>query len=287
MKKPTFDITLYLSALILLILGLLYLYTDLSNHNTVAYSKLVILGILVVIVFLMACYFYIKRRHDTLLLDLQKLRYVAEEIHTYRQYRHDHKNHMIVINDLAEHAQDMSEAERLEAIRAYSAGLLDQDNSTYFDFRTGVIALDLLLFSKLQFARENQVEMTIDIKAPMKAKSKHIITLVSILSNLLDNAYEATAQVEVASDRLIQVTFSQTPIDAIITVTNTFSDKQPLAIQRVFDTGYSTKKDQGNQGLGLTIVRKLVKRLEGNLQLNVFNERFFQLKVELPKHHLN
>lgn len=287
MKKPAFDITLYLSGLLLLILGLLYLYTDLSNHNTVAYSKLVILGVLAITVFLMVRFFFVKRHHDRMLLELQKLRYVAEEIHIYRQYRHDHKNHMIVINDLAEHSQDMTKAERLEAIRSYSAALLDQDNSTYFDFRTGLIALDLLLFAKLQSARENEVEMTIDIRAPIKAKVKHVLTLVSILSNLLDNAYEATMQVPESTERMIQVSFSETPLDAVITVTNTFCAEKPLAVQRVFDSGYSTKKDQGNQGLGLTIVRKLVKRLEGNLQLDVFNERFFQLRIELPKHILD
>ncbi len=287
MKKPPFDLTLYFSSLTLLILGLAYLYTDLINLDPWLFSRLLTIGILANTGFLMVRFFVVKRHHDHVLLELQKLRYVAEEIHTYRQYRHDHKNHMLVINDLAEHSDTMPEVERLEAIRQYSAALLDQDNSTYFDFRTGVVALDLLLFAKLQRAREHNIEMTIDIKATLKAKSKHTLTLVSILSNLLDNAYEATRQIEQIEDKLIQVTLTETPLDTWITVTNTFSPAQPLAVQKVFDSGYSTKKDQGNQGLGLTIVRKLVKRLGGTLSLNVFNERFFQLKIELPKHLLN
>ena len=287
MNKHPFDLTLYFSGLILLILGLTYLYSDLIDLNPLLVNRLLTIGILANTGFLMFRFYKEKRSHDAILLEHQKLRYIAEEIHTYRQYRHDHKNHMLVINDLAENGETLSEPDRLEAIRLYSSELLDQDNSTYFDFRTGVVALDLLLFAKLQRAREHNIEMTIDIKAELKAKSKHYITLVSILSNTLDNAYEATKLIEDTDDQLIQVTISETPIDAVITITNSFSQNQPMVAQKLFDSGYSTKKDQGNQGLGLTIVRKLVKRLGGNLNLNIFNERFFQLKIELPKHLLN
>lgn len=284
MRKPPLDLTLYFSGLILLILGLIYLYTDLTNLNDFVISRFLALGILANTVFLMYRFFILKKHHDHILLELEKLRYIGEEIHTYRQYRHDHKNHMLVINDLAEHSELMAAEDRLEAIRAYTADLLDQDNSTYFDFRTGVVALDLLLFAKLQRAREADMEMTIDIRSTLKAKPKHTLTLVSILSNLLDNAHEATMQVDLVSDRLVQVLISEDTLDYIITVTNTFSTQKPLAVQKLFDSGFSTKKDQGNQGLGLTIVKKLVKRIGGNLQLNVYNEHFFQLSIHLPKH---
>lgn len=279
MKKPPLDFTLYFSGLLLLILSLSALLMTLARWENLLAIRFILLGLLINTVFLMYRFYTLKRQSDTTLFEFQKLKYIEEEIHLYRQYRHDHKNHMIVLNELAETA-------RLNEIKLYTKGLIDQDNSAHFDFSTGVLELDVLLYAKLQRARDMGIDMRFNIQCSLQTHAKNIIDIVSILSNVIDNAQQATLAIDVPKERMMQLTINETPLSCEMTLTNSFSPTHPIAIQKIFDRGYSTKKDQGNQGLGLTIVRKLVKKLGGNISLNVYNGIFFQLKISLPKHLL-
>jgi hypothetical protein len=39
-------------------------------------------------------------------------------------------------------------------------------------------------------------------------------------------------------------------------------------------------------GLGLGIIRKIVSKYNGNIEIEIFNELFYQVKIEIPKHTL-
>jgi sensor histidine kinase regulating citrate/malate metabolism len=132
-----------------------------------------------------------------------------------------------------------------------------------------------LLVGKAAQANELGVNLAITAGStgagtPAPGKGLDPADLVTIVGNLLDNAFDAvTAQppgADPARDREVSVDFLTTPDRLWIEVRDNGPGLTGETLQKAFDLGYSTKPAgaQG-RGIGLALVRQTVNRLQGEI----------------------
>lgn len=206
-------------------------------------------------------------------LNRLKLEHILQENKLHRQNRHNLKNHLTVIYELAAAAEQ-------EKLQKYLDHYMTRLKQEAIPVNTGLKEMDALIFNKLADARKLSLQVEFSCTACLRCDNEHVLDMVSIAGNILDNALEASQQ----AGQKIAVTFGEDPIDYTIKVTNSFKKGQDLDLNNLFQEGYSTKGQEG-RGYGLTMVKEGVKKLEGELTVKV-EEDLFSIEITLPKHVL-
>ncbi len=211
-------------------------------------------------------------------LENQRQQFIESELQAYRRHRHDMKNHLMIIHELARQGQ-------LEELQEYVDNYSDSVmNTSLISVDTGSEELDILLFSKIAAARSKGISFQFTCSALMTVGSRKLPTVISLFANLLDNALEAAESVPDPENRLVILHLYDDPIDTIAVLTNTFPESQTPSLHHMFREGYSQKSPARGRGMG--IVQNIVGRLDGQMKVDLYQERLFQIKLELPKHRL-
>jgi two-component system, LytTR family, sensor histidine kinase AgrC len=201
-----------------------------------------------------------------------KFGHIEEQSRIHQRHKHDLLNHLNILGVLA-HEEKWSDLKR------YLSDYITDINNVPISIDTGLKEMDILLYSKINNARKMGIHTTFKCTALISCKkNRNIINLISIFSNLLDNAIEASA---LTKEKSLSIFISEDPLDYSFIIENSCSIDTTLkeAIQK----GISTKGV--GRGQGLNIVKSLVKKLEGNLNPHFANDRL-NFQLELPKHNL-
>lgn len=132
-----------------------------------------------------------------------------------------------------------------------------------------------ILCNKLIVAKQNDIQVELDIKMDFSKIKVKSYELVRILGILLDNAIEAAKDSE---RKCISISFLYSKNKSIIKISNTYDNKEKIDLEQIFKKGYSTKT--GNTGLGLWEIRRILSK-RSNLDLytykekNIFNQELF------------
>jgi two-component system, CitB family, sensor histidine kinase MalK len=121
------------------------------------------------------------------------------------------------------------------------------------------------LMGKLSYAREENVELTIEAHTVIPEPANTMITheLLTILGNLIENAIEAMAD---STDKTLDVTLHYSNKFLTVEVLDS-GPGIPDEIQRkILEKGYSTKGE--NRGYGLYLVTKAIKNLGGEMTID-------------------
>ena len=179
-------------------------------------------------------------------------------------FRHDLKNHLSVIKnslpkEMRLYVDDMLLHVDKENIRFYS------DNKI----------LQALINDKIDLAKKNSIELNV------KCDDTNIgvlsdYDLVTILSNLIDNAIDATVGV-VSEKRQIILRIKEVKNNIVIKTKNPFNGE----IKRRKDDFISTK--EGHRGLGLKSIKSVVNKYKGEIRLDVY-ENMFSVLLIIPFH---
>ncbi|MFM5104135.1 sensor histidine kinase, partial [Aeromonas veronii] len=89
--------------------------------------------------------------------------------------------------------------------------------------------------------------------------------LVTLLGNLIDNAFEATRR-HGASYQPIRVSLSDLGQDLVLEVEDGAGGVDPVLADRLFEPGVSCKAEPGH-GIGLALVRKTLDALKGQMHI--------------------
>ena len=101
-----------------------------------------------------------------------------------------------------------------------------------------------------------------------------------ILTNLIDNAFEAVACQE---DQLIEVEIYEEEGNSIIEVRNSGITVKDENIEKIFERGFSTKGGKG-RGYGLYNVRRIVEGTGGSAKIYIEdNYTVFKLTIKNKK----
>ncbi|AFS78959.1 ATP-binding domain-containing protein [Gottschalkia acidurici 9a] len=225
--------------------------------------------------------FYIIERKIKVEVEKQKILFIENQLKIQKEYYKElyssqneirRIKHDINANLLAIHGY--LEKNDLESAKNYILELTGEVKSIKNYFDTGIASLDSILNSKCK--RIKEINSKLDYKL---AISKEIvidhIDISILLSNAIDNAIEATEKIsETNSNRTIIVKLSTVQEYISIVIIN--------PVYENIDVNFleTTKIDKTYHGYGLSTIRNIVNKYDGDLDISCAN-KFFKLSVLL------
>ena len=122
---------------------------------------------------------------------------MEEQYGRMERLRHDMKNHMLALENLARNRQWQQAGE-------YLRGMTEMGGVGAGDEATGSLVMDALLYHKRQKALEHHIRWQCDVRVPKDCPVKET-DLCIIAGNILDNALEASLGLCGEDDPFIQV----------------------------------------------------------------------------------
>ena len=197
--------------------------------------------------------------------------HIAEVEHIYNQmrgWRHDYHNHM---QKLKAHLH----LKQYGDIDAYLTALADDLAQVDVIIKTGNVAVDAILNSKVSVARAKGINVNAKAIVPTKLNVAEI-DLCVIIGNLLDNAIEACAKQLDETERFIRVYVGTHKDLLYISVSNSVTGQIQKSGGRYFST-----KASPSHGFGLIRIDKISQKYNGFV--NRQNEEgIFATEVMLP-----
>ena len=230
-------------------------------------------ALLVTVLYLLVRILRLARETNALLQQMALQKEYAESAITddeaLRQFRHDYRNHMLVVGALLDSGN-------LDEARRYLAAMQEPLQNTMQTIKSGNFVADTILNYKAQSAAQNRTALHFTGSVP--AEGIRSDDLCTIFSNLLDNALEACRDGgEEARDIIVEAKTAQG--NFLLAITN------PTKNEALSDgVRKTTKADRRNHGFGLKNVERAVKRYDGTLQTRVQDGMFCaDVLLRLPK----
>ncbi|HWJ77491.1 MAG TPA: sensor histidine kinase [Niallia sp.] len=139
------------------------------------------------------------------------------------------------------------------------------------------------LLGKINRSKELKVNLEIDKDSNLESIPPALNTklLVSILGNLIDNAMEAAIRANV-NKAYVKVSFTDIGSDIIFDIEDNGEGIPEEWQDMIFIEGFTTKEGE-NHGLGLAIVEKAIKKLNGEIFISNSHSGGAQFTIVLPK----
>jgi len=203
-----------------------------------------------------------------------------------RREKHDFANHLNAIHAICV----INKPDALERIRKYINNLTDGLKASYKIFDTGNVYIDGLLVVKSNYAYENNINLDVEVEAPLNLLNVVDNDLISVISNIMDNAFECLISSEKKDNRAVSMCTYIENNEYHISIANNGPKIPENIIDRIFDNGFSTKKQKTEHGLGLYIVKSLLKKYNGHIQVLSSDEETqfimrFPIKDEYYEQH--
>ncbi|NJC22032.1 sensor histidine kinase regulating citrate/malate metabolism [Arthrobacter pigmenti] len=218
----------------------------------------------------------------TTIRDHTELEALSDEVQTMRTLTgalraqtHEHANRLHTIVSLIELDR------RAEALE-FATKDLEQSQQLTDEV---VAAIDepfitALLVGKAAQANERGLRLAIDVAGRLETQGMDPRDLVTIIGNLLDNAFDAAASSQNRAVTLSIGTAQADPGTIIIDVADSGAGLTDAEQEEIFTLGFSSKGAAGARGLGLALVRQAVNRLGGTVR--VANDDGAHFTVSLP-----
>jgi two-component system sensor histidine kinase AgrC len=194
-------------------------------------------------------------------------------IDSIRVFKHDYNN---VVQSIGGYVA----LKDIEGLSNYYKGLLkDCQRVNYMESVSPIVINEPSIYgiiaSKCQIAELKGINFNIESMFDFKKLNMDIYTFCKILGVLLDNALEAA---EETGDKIVNIAIKENLRKniQIVIIENTYCNKS-VDIKKIFEKGYSTKKN--NSGIGLWEVKNIVNKTI-NVKLNTSKDKkFFRLQL--------
>ncbi|WP_368487580.1 sensor histidine kinase [Clostridium sp. BJN0013] len=210
-----------------------------------------------------------------------QIKNMEEIINIIRQEKHDFANHINVIQGLCL----LNKPTTVEKINNYVKKISDTIHSSFRYLDMGNDYIGGLLSIKNNYAVKNNIDFKVIINEPFSLIKIRQDELISIVSNLIDNAFEAfELKADVEHKEISITTFTEYENFCIEVADN--GDVIPEnIIEKVFNKGFSTKTKQKDiHGFGLCITKQLVEKNNGTISVESVPERTkFLIKFKMEK----
>ncbi len=187
-----------------------------------------------------------------------------------RKLKHDMKNHFMVLSSFLT-------AEDYEKAREYSSEVIDQLNSMNTYVETGNVLLNHILNEKFSLARNHAISVKAEIENLAFAKMNSM-DFSSVLTNLLDNAIEASMEAEYV-EKEIQLLVSKRQGYEAIRVKNKI-DHSVLDANPTLQSTKSNNKEL--HGIGVSRVKEIVESYNGIYDIYE-EDNYFCFSVFIPE----
>ena len=190
----------------------------------------------------------------------KKIEADSKNINDTRKIKHDMKNHMYAIKNMAKN--NMS-----KDIITYTNDILGKIEGEKVYINTGNYLIDGILNVKFEEMKNQGIDFKYDVKIPEGIKLPEF-EVITILGNLLDNAIEGVKLIK--DNRYIEVFISYKDSNLLIKIVNTFDG---LVIKD--NKGFVSRKEEKTyHGIGLENVREQVEKSNGYMNIDTGNCMF-------------
>lgn len=186
---------------------------------------------------------------------------MKESFEKQKKYMHDYKNQLNCIKGLLMNG-------KLQESIDYITGLTGNIDMDMDSIHTNNVVADAVINQKYRDAKRNGIIIMITVND----LSRLIITeqdLVSLLSNLLDNAIEACQKLE--ENKVIQFKCMNDKNQLIIAVNNPVREDIQIIDQRIA----TTKENKQDHGIGLLNIREIINKYNGTSAIKCENHWFY------------
>ena len=190
-----------------------------------------------------------------------------------RGFRHDYAG-MLVSMQMAIDSKDLQEIDRIyNQVLVKANQKLRSDKYTYFDLNNiEDSALRSLIAQSIVYARNKDVEFTLEVKDIITRLSIDLLDLVRIMSVLLNNAVEGAAE---SSSKQMEVAVIKMDLETVIVIQNSCKYTMTPS-EDLFELGFSTKGR--NRGIGLYNVKDILDKYENIiLETEMEDSKFRQI----------
>lgn len=187
-----------------------------------------------------------------------------------RRTRHDIKNHLLVIRDLAQSGKK-------DELISYIDAITDKIESAAPPYRSGNDIADMIIADK--YAKAAKRGLKLEISGDLTGISIEPSDLVTILSNMLDNAIEALSRLygrELSEkDKIICLEFRRNSNFLFIV-------EQNISNGKINTRALKTSKNSPDHGFGVYNIRKAVKKYGGEFNIDSIEYgMLYKVQVEI------
>lgn len=226
------------------------------------------------------------RRKDEITELTKQLSQVREYADLLRSQTHEHRNKLNTISGLVQ----LGETETVQQ-------LIGQESEHYqsiIEFLREAIDDPLiagLLLGKIERARELGVELRIEEGSRLHQLPAHMIAddIVTILGNLIDNAFDSILNIPITleTERVVTVSLSDYGNEIILEVEDSgIGFPENIETVTLLERGVSTKANN-NRGVGLYLISQLLDGYKGTFEMINNESHGARVTIYLPKERLN
>lgn len=184
--------------------------------------------------------------------ELRHFRAYQERETRVRKMRHDMRNHLLCLRELAENGK----TEQIKEYLGELSGALRETEQTVY---SGNEIADAIINEKEVLARAGGVRISLEGRLPEEITIK-ATDLCTIFANALDNALEAVKDLE---EKWIDIRIRQQGRMLFITFRNPTEEKE------VVPPGSTRKEDPENHGFGILNMTYAAKKYQGSVQRRI------------------
>jgi sensor histidine kinase regulating citrate/malate metabolism len=188
---------------------------------------------------------------------------MKEIINILRINRHDMANHLNTILMIAR----LNQPGALVKIEEYIKGLSENMEYSCRSFCTGNEYIDGLLGVKFNHTHGKGIKLIVDFEAKLNLIEIGNHELISIISNIVDNAIEALESDVNNSDKYISISGYVDDKEYILIIYNNGPAIPKQDYIRIFESGFSSKNAR-ERGFGLCITRQNVIKNKGKITVS-------------------
>lgn len=175
-------------------------------------------------------------------------------------FRHDWKNHMLLL-------QGMLDDGNYEKAAEYFRTLTAERISSGKQLLTGNEIVDIILNAKMQKMSERRIKVNCNGGLEMLSFMEDVDICI-LFSNLIDNAIEANEKCD--GEGFLTIRASHNPSMLMVAVSNRMSGE----VQEKDGRLLSSKNDEGSHGIGTQNIFSVVHKYQGEYSLKAENETF-------------
>ena len=235
-----------------------------ENNRVIGYIYLSCLGLLFINILVFTLFGRLQKQMDLkrdadmlssqLALQSASINRLETLYNRTRAFRHDIKNHILVMNMLAEQGN----YEELKAYLREMSGVIDESDYVRI---SGISTVDAILNEKMYEAQSKSITTSYDV-VNLDKNNIAPIDLCIILSNALDNAIEANMRIENPDDRYLKLKVHGNETFSVISVMNPMAGEPIRNSDGVFIT---SKEDAEAHGFGLRSIENTAQKYKGEM----------------------
>ena len=253
--------------IIILNLFVFFLFIKVLMSNEIMNTKIMIpittLGLILIGVNCYFCVFLYKMFNERKKNEIKKSfnPLINDLISKLKANEHEYKNHLNTIWSIA---QVTPSEEIKEKLKEYIGNIVDDTEEFSMLLNIENTIIKAVLYNKAQRAEKLGVKYNYKVSSDFKEIQLDNSELTVILSNLLNNAIEATSFIE-KKEVIINITEDERYYK--IEVKNYTSNLKSEDLTQIFKVGYTTKGE--GRGYGLANVKAIVDKYKGKIQMSL------------------